>query len=139
MRFKSTIPADDEGVPMASMADIVFLLVTFFMVTSVFNVGRGVKIELPETQSAESISMKDVLVRIDAEGNVYLDGKRSLLKEVGPYVLSKRAENPRRAVIVESDRTAKYQYVMDVLDELLLVGVTDISLPTREEGTESPG
>ncbi len=137
MNFKRTIRTDDEGVPMSSMADIIFLLLIFFMVTAVFSVRRGVEIELPETESAEPISQKNVIVRIDSNGDVYLDGEIASLDDVGPYVLARRAEQSQRGVILESDGAAKYQHVMDVLDELLLVGITEISLPTREEGSDS--
>ena len=41
MKFKRRLTPDDEAVPMSSMADIAFLLIIFFMLTSVFNVDRG--------------------------------------------------------------------------------------------------
>lgn len=136
MNFRRTVPTDDEGVPMSSMADIVFLLIIFFMLTTVFSTKRGIEIELPHTESSESISPKNIIIRITSEGDIYLDGKRATLKDVGPYMVSKGASSAKKSVILESDGDVKYQHVMDVLDELLLVGVTDISLPTREEETE---
>jgi biopolymer transport protein ExbD len=48
LKFKRRLTQDDEAVPMASMADIAFLLIIFFMVSSVFSVDRGLLIELPE-------------------------------------------------------------------------------------------
>ena len=133
MNFRRTLPADDEGIPMSSMADIVFLLIIFFMLTTVFSVKRGIEIELPHTEVSESVSLKNIVIRIDSEGALYLDGQKARLKEIGPYVISKRSANSEKGVVLESDGSVEYQNVMDVLDELLLAGVTDISLPTREE------
>jgi biopolymer transport protein ExbD len=120
------------------MADIVFLLIIFFMLTTVFSDRKGFEIELPQTEYSESISPKNIIIRISSEGDVYLEGQKSELRKVGPYVLSERATSPNKGVILESDENVKYKHVMDVLDELLLVGVTDISLPTREEEGEEP-
>ena len=133
MNFKRTIPSDDEAVPMSSMADIVFLLLIFFMLTTAFASKKGIEIQLPETVSSETIAPKNITIRIDLEGVIHLDGDKATLREVGPYVVSQRGKDSKRGVILESDGSVKYQSVMDVLDELLLVGVTDISLPTREE------
>ncbi len=138
MNFKRTIPADDEAVPMSSMADIVFLLIIFFMLTTVFTTNRGIEIVLPETESSETISPKNIVIRIDSEGDVYLDGEKATLRDVGPYVISQLSRYSERGVLLESDGSVKYQHVMDVLDELFLVGVTDISLPTRQEEEEPP-
>ena len=139
MNFKRTIPADDEGVPMSSMADIVFLLIIFFMLTTVFSDRKGFEIELPQTEYSESISPKNIIIRINSNGDIYLEGRKAPLKDVGPYVISQRGRSPNRGVLLESDGDVRYKHVMDVLDELLLVGVTDISLPTREEEKETPG
>jgi biopolymer transport protein ExbD len=119
------------------MADIVFLLIIFFMLTTVFSDKRGIVIELPQTESSESISPKNITIRITSDGGIYLDGRKAAVRDVGPYVLSIRGQSPNRGVILESDEDVKYKHVMDVLDELLLVGVTDISLPTREEDEEA--
>ncbi len=136
MNFKRTIQSDDEAVPMSSMADIVFLLLIFFMLTTAFATKKGIEIQLPETESSETIALKNIIIRIASEGDIYLDGEKATLRDVGPYVLSQPSRHSERGVILESDGSVKYQRVMDVLDELLLVGVTDISLPTREEKEE---
>lgn len=115
------------------MADIVFLLIIFFMLTTVFSTKRGVELELPPTAFSESISPKNIIIRIGSEGEIYLDGEKAELSYIGPYVLTERSRNAQKGVIIESDENARYSHVMDVIDELLLVGVTDVSLPTREE------
>jgi biopolymer transport protein ExbD len=139
LNFKRTIPADDEGIPMSSMADIIFLLIIFFMQTTVFSATSGIEIELPHTESSESIAPKNITIMIASNGDIYLDGKQAALEEVGRYVVSKRTRNTNKGVVLESDGDVKYQYIMDVLDELLIVGVTNVSLPTRnEEDQPSP-
>lgn len=119
---------------MSSMADIAFLLIIFFMVTSVFNVDRGLLIELPETQERESVDIKEMVLSIAADGTVHADGKPLGLDKVGAYVQAGRRINPNRLVVVRSDRRVPYGAVTDVMDELLQAGVRDVALPTAAEG-----
>ncbi|GAB6061285.1 ExbD/TolR family protein [Deferrisoma palaeochoriense] len=133
MRFKRRLPPDDEGVPMASMADIAFLLIIFFMLTTVFSVDRGLLIELPETKVGEPVEVREVVITIPAEGPVHLDGKPVALEDLGARVAAARRRNPRRPVVVRSDRRVPYGRVADVMDELLQAGITDVALPTAPE------
>jgi biopolymer transport protein ExbD len=135
LKFKRRIVPDDEAVPMSSMADIAFLLIIFFMVTSVFNVDRGLLIELPETQVRESVDLKEMVLSITADGTVSADGKPIALPAIGEYVKSGRRVNPNRAIVVRSDRRVPYGKVTDVMDELLQAGVRDVALPTAAEGS----
>ncbi len=118
---------------MASMADIAFLLIIFFMLTTVFSVDRGLLIELPETKVGEPVEVREMVITIPAEGPVHLDGEPVELQDLGPRVKEARRRNPRRPVVVRSDRRVPYGRVADVMDELIQAGVTDVALPTVPE------
>ncbi|RMG59071.1 MAG: biopolymer transporter ExbD [Deltaproteobacteria bacterium] len=133
MKFRRVTQRDDEVIPTASMADIVFLLIIFFMVTSVFNLDRGLEMKLPQMERAGQISRKGIVVSIDARGSVYVDGSPVELQDVGRRVYEKREKSPGAPVIFKSDRDTKYQKIMDVLDELMKAGIYDVSLPVVEE------
>ncbi len=135
MKFKRTIQPDDEAVPMASMADIAFLLIIFFMVGTVFSADRGIVIELPETQTREAVDLRELVLTITREGEVRVDGAAVPLEALGPLVARARQVNPRRPVVVRSDRRVPYGRVADVMDELIQAGVRDVALPTAPEGT----
>ncbi len=135
MKFKRRLTRDDEAVPMASMADIAFLLIIFFMVSSVFSVDRGLLIELPETTVREAVDLREIVLSVSSEGEVLADGKPLELSAIGPYVIEARRGNPRRPVVVRSDRRVAYGTIADIMDELLQAGVRDVALPTAAEGT----
>jgi biopolymer transport protein ExbD len=134
LKFKRTLVADDEAVPMSSMADIAFLLIIFFMLTTVFSVDQGIIIELPETSQRESIDLREIVLVIDAQGIVHSDGKVVAMGSVGDLIKSRRLSNPKRPVVVRSDKNVNYGVVADVMDELLSAGVRDVALPTVAEG-----
>ncbi len=133
MKFRRSTQKDDEVIPTASMADIVFLLIIFFMVTSVFNLDRGLEMRLPQMEKAGQISRKGIVVSIDKKGDVFVDGNKVEIYEVGRVVYEKRGKSPGAPVIFKSDRDTRYQMVMDVLDELMKAGIYDVSLPVVEE------
>lgn len=133
MRFRRPQRGDEEMIPTASMADIVFLLIIFFMVTSVFNLDRGLEINLPEMEKSGQITRKGIVIAVDHKGAISLDGNPVPLSDLGSMVYEKKQRSPGSQVIFKSDRKTQYQNIADVLDELLKAGIYDISLPVVEK------
>ncbi len=121
---------------MSSMADIAFLLSIFFMVTTVFDVDRGLLIELPQTAVREPVERREIVLTISQQGGVLADGKPVALEDLGAYVQEARRGQGERPVVVRSDRRVAYGRVADVMDELLQAGVRDVALPTAPEERE---
>lgn len=134
MRFKNRFRDDDEPIPTASMADITFLLIIFFMVSTVFDVSRGIQMRLPATTTQQDIKDRNVVISIDATQALFLDGEKAELPGLGKAVLGKLAGRPEGFVLIKSDQAVPYRRVVDVLDELLQVGISNIALPTEKEG-----
>lgn len=117
-------------IPTASMGDIVFLLLIFFMVTTVFNNEMGLQIVLPE-DSKEEIKVKSetiVKVRIDRFGNVkasyFVDGTEITepvewrnVSDKTMEILEKDVEEKLIFSIIPT-RLAKYEYMIRVFDQL---------------------
>jgi biopolymer transport protein ExbD len=134
LKFKRSFEDEAEVIPTASMADITFLLIIFFMVGTVFNVEKGIDMRLPQSTVQQDISEENVIISIDKEEKLYLDGEAVELGALGQSTMEKLAGSPESFVLVKSDQGVKYRIVIDVLDELLQVGITNIALPTEEEG-----
>jgi biopolymer transport protein ExbD len=115
------------------MGDIAFLLIIFFMLTTVFANDRGIKMELPETVTQEELTIKSIVVSIKQNGTIFIDGTEKALAEIARYVLEERRRNPAKFITIKSDKNARYGLIMDVLDELMLAGIKDIALPTELE------
>ena len=124
-------------IPTASMADIAFLLIVFFMVTSVFSVTRGLEFQLPKQQdSAEASGEEAVHIKILPAGSscVYLvDQDEMALADFGIYIQPKLARNPNKFVIIDPDPEAPYRCMVDAFDELKQADVKNISIPTQAE------
>ncbi len=133
MKFKRTVQPDEEGIPITNLVDVLFLLIVFFMLSTVLSFDRGIGVKLPETQTAGRISNRGVSVLVGRDGVVFVDGTQVPLERLGAVVAEKRKTTGGN-VILKSDRETKYQAIADVMDRLLEVGVDDLSLPVVERG-----
>jgi len=124
-------------IPTASMADIAFLLIVFFMITSVFSVTRGLEFQLPrQDQVAESTPEEAVHIRIEPAGSdciFVVDDGQMALRDIEVYLQPKLARNPNKFVIIDTAPTAPYRCMVSVFDELKQANVKNISIPTEAE------
>ena len=133
MKFKRRIRADEEGIPITNLVDVLFLLIVFFMLSTVLSYDRGLGVKLPEAQAPGRISNRGVSVLINREGRVFVDGAETPLDRVGTAVRD-RQRLQGRDVILKSDRDTRYQAIASVMDRLLEAGISDVSLPVLEGG-----
>lgn len=137
MRFarKSRVGA---VVPTASMADIAFLLLVFFMVSTVFIRYRGLPVELPDAEKIEKLEMRRHVTSIwvGANGAINIDDRIVSLDQVGPIIHGQLTANPRLIVSVKGDGRADFGVISDVIQELRKVEALRVNFATdREEGT----
>jgi biopolymer transport protein ExbD len=133
-------PVDDE-IPTSSMADIAFLLIIYFMVTTTFTATRGLDFALPEEDDAPPVIEKEdsVLIEIQPSGDLLVDQTPMRLTEVLDYLRPKLEVNPKKPVIIRPDPASPYKYMVAVLDELRqapdrgLAEEIRISIPTQRE------
>ena len=140
MKLKATHQTGSV-IPTASMADIAFLLIIYFMVTTTFAATRGLDFSLPQEDTQEPLVEKEesVLIEIQPAGVLMVDQKRMELEDILEYLKPKLERNPMKPVIIRGTPSAQYGYVVDVFDELrqakdkIGIEVKNISIPTQRE------
>lgn len=117
------------------MADISFLLIIFFMVTTVFVVYRGFPVDLPMAEKIDTMKSKRNVVSIwvGPQGRIMVDEFDAGLADVSGIVANKLAANPRMVVLVKSDRNTEYRMVSGVIDELRKANALRVSFIARQE------
>ena len=122
-------------IPMASLPDIVFLLLIFFLVTTTIDAEKGLDLVLPPAQSEELEVAKKNLANllINAAGNVALDGEVIEIRDITRLVKERLQENPLLIVSVKTDKQTRYDVYMDVIDKLKKAEAKRISLAEPEE------
>ena len=137
MKLKDKKP--EAEVPTSSMADIAFLLIIFFMVTTVFSSTRGMDFKLPKEDDDRPLEkIESVYIRVFGPGNVEVDGKSMDLDQIIPYLAPKLQNWPDKPVILHTEPDAAYQDMIDVYDVLKNghkagVDVKNIAIPTNRE------
>lgn len=124
IRKKSRIMADINITP---FTDVVLVLLIVFMVATPALYESSLKVELPQGTTIED-TRKDVVITIDANGEIYLDDRRIELEDLGKTVNELMASGQDLQVIVNGDRNVKYDAVIEVMDALAQAGVKNPGL-----------
>jgi biopolymer transport protein ExbD len=124
-----------QDIPTGPMADISFLLIIFFMVSTVFVVYRGFPVNLPRAEQRDPlISRRNVVnVWIGADGRLMVDEYETNLEEMAGIVHQKLEENPRIVVLVKSDQSTPYKLVSEVIEELKRAQALRVSFIAKRE------
>ena len=123
-----------QEIPTASLADISFLLLIFFLSTTMFAVEHGIPLVLPGAGSA-TVKVKRssvVVVRANADGTIEVDKEPVSLGRLRTIVEAKLAENSDLVVVLETHPDSEYGLMVDILDELRLADARRISLKSTE-------
>ncbi len=118
-----------SDIPMASLADIAFLLLIFFLVTTTIDVDRGIGLSLPAKGEETEVRTKNITnLLINAQGEILLDNEVIAINEIALRIEQKIQENPNLIVSVKTDRETKYDVFVQALDELKIANATRISI-----------
>ncbi len=127
--------ADDnksyDDINVTPMVDLYLVLLLIFIIMTTAGV-QGVKVDLPRGGAAPALGgPKSKAITVNNEGKVFLDTVPVTLEELESRLSEHKASNPDFPVVIRGDRGTQYQGVMDVLDVLGRVGITQIGLATQ--------
>ena len=122
-------------VPTASMADVAFLLIVFFMLTAVFTTTQGLRFQFPKDDPTNlNVQPEEAIhIKIIGEGQFVVDRVAMTIEEMGGYIQSKMTQNPDKPVIIQTLPDVPYFVMVDVFDLLKQLEVTNVSIPTESE------
>jgi biopolymer transport protein ExbD len=130
-----------DKIPTSSMADIAFLLLIFFLVTTVFDEEKGLQVVLPDPDPEEiEISPKNlVFFLVQADGSVIVRYGESQQEQrishtrVESIMREQLASNPQAVASVQTSPRARYVDMVNVLDGIQSAGATRFSLQLMRE------
>lgn len=121
------------SIPVSSMADIAFLLLVFFMVTSVLDTDPDVPIDLPDVPGGEQLNKKiaNLYLSADEKRTVYYNTIPKTLNEAISEIRAKRMTTPDLKVLIHADQNLRYEEIDYVFNQLKEIGARQISLVTK--------
>ena len=132
-RFARIGRRPDPYIPTATMADIVFLLIIFFIITYNIEVDKA-RVELPRTMVREEVPREAAFVSVDEDGVIRVSaGKESSVpvpsfEEVQSFAADVVTRMPQQSFVVKADARTRYQVVDRIIDALKQARVQTIYL-----------
>ena len=125
--------SDGEGndeINISPLIDVVFILLIFFIVTTVFVEETGVDVTKPQASSAVDLERNSVLIAITDTGKVVYGGR-----EIGPAgvraIVKRLNQNDDMPVIIQADRTVPTSLLVRVIDEAKIGGAPSVNISTE--------
>ena len=126
--------AASSSISTASTGDIAFLLLIFFMVTTIFRKETGLIVELPRAEAAEKVKQEMVAnVFINRRGQISIDDMLVGKDVVSNVIAQKLQSNPVLVVAFKADNATPYEVVSDVMEELKDVNALRVSFNAKQD------
>ena len=106
----------DPNFNSASMSDLVFLLLIFFMLTSTMISPNAIKLLLPKSSSGQTMAKQNVTVSIDAKNNYFVENQPTPQSELVPAIENYLGGVQNGTVKLHADKSVPVQYVVTVID-----------------------
>lgn len=133
MKFRRSLGTGSQ-IPTGSMGDIVFLLLIFFMATTIFKLEEGLSVTLPRAESGVRVPREKVThVWVDARGDITIDDRYLTLQSVEAVLVQKMRENPQLMVGLNLDANLPYDIVDKVLMQLRKANAINVSFTNDVE------
>jgi biopolymer transport protein ExbD len=117
-------------INIASLVDVLFLLLIFFMVTSAFVEQPNIKLELPSTKHSEVSKIENTVLTIARDGQLFLQDrpvdKKKLEKELRRIILDTGEE----VLVLKADKEVSYGVVVGIMDDARGAGFKKVVAPT---------
>ena len=135
MRQWQQNPRKKARIEIIPMIDVMMFLLVFFVLISVNVIpALGIKTQQPNSSQAQNLKTADkqVVVTLGREGSIQLDGQNLELNNLVSAIKAKDIASEQIAVIVNSDKGAEVQTLVDVMDAIKAAGLGKVSLAARE-------
>ena len=124
-------------VSLAGMLDVIFLLLCFFVASSVFSQWENeISIQLPSATTADEPDRLpgEIVANIAKDGTVRVNGAQISLEELGSRLARIAKFYPGQAVIIRADKEARYESLVKTVDACRSAGVWNFALATADDG-----
>lgn len=133
MSRKKQRQEEEAAIDVTPMLDVVFIMLIFFIVTSVFIKEAGIDVNRPEATTAEPKDNVSILVAINSNNEIWIDKRRIDVRSVKSVIERLRAENPEGGLVIQADNEANVKTLTAVADAARELGLYDVSIATDDE------
>ncbi len=117
---------------MTPMIDMVFLLLIFFLLTSLI-IRPALEVDFPESETAESREPRELTVTIERDGDIFLNGAPAALDTLEGKLTALIEETGTRAVTIKADRKVEFELIVNVMDAARKTGAESVSFVVQRK------
>lgn len=127
------------NVDLTPLIDVVFQLVIFFMISSVFNTAPGITLDLPESSTSENVEISELRLTVLSEDEIYVNKDLCDLNTLEETIILVRERDLIKdpVVVLDGERKIPYQLMIEMLDTLRRQGYEAVNLVTSEKNGDS--
>ncbi|HQZ28744.1 MAG: biopolymer transporter ExbD [Verrucomicrobiales bacterium] len=131
-RFGETDVETPSEINISPLIDVVFILLIFFIVTTVFVEETGVEIDKPRAATQQDLEKNSILLAVTRTGQVFYGGRDIGISGVRA-VVARLIKQEAMPVIIQADRAAPTEATVSVLDEAKLAGAPNVFVSTIDD------
>ena len=124
---------EEEGLNITPLIDCVFLLLIFFMVTTVFKNPAQLKMELPMADNPLKIEQRHIIVELDENDSIALNGEVIPLETFDAYLITAKKITGAGTLVIKADVAAKHGTVLKLMKMAKAVGIETIGMAVDTE------
>ena len=136
MNFRKKQRARPQGLQMTALMDVIFLLLCFFVTTSVFSQWESeIAIALPSAKSATVPGRMpgEIILNVSSQGVVTINGQVLTLEDLTSRLSRLSKLYPGQPVVIRADKETSYESLVAVIDACRTADVWNFSLATKDE------
>jgi biopolymer transport protein ExbD len=122
-----------ESINLTPLIDMVFILLIFFLVTASFTKESGIDVDRPTAQTANRLEHGSMIIGVSKNSEIWIDNQKIDLRAVRAHVEHMQSQNPEGTVIILADKNARTGTTVEVLDQVRLAGVSNVSIAASNE------
>lgn len=133
MRRHRLTSSEEADIDITPMLDVVFIMLIFFIVTATFVKESGIDVSRPDAKTATKQNRVGILVAINQHNEVWINRREVDLQAVRANIERLKAENPQGGAVIQADKASETGTLIEVMDQIRLGGVTQISIAAEEK------
>jgi biopolymer transport protein ExbD len=118
---------------MASLTDIVMLLLIFFLLSSSYIIQPGIKVQLPRSETAQVIEEKNVIVTITRDNTIYIGSERTSLGTLAANIRRHIISGGMQTIVINADKAVSLETAVSVIDAIKAAGGEKFLIATTRE------
>ncbi len=127
VRNKSRVPA----INVTSLIDVLFLLVIFVLLSAKFEPDAGIRVDLPQGKSRETVQNEPVTLKVTQDGTIFFEKTETSLEALPEAIRKMRTDKSDPVLVIEADKRVEWERVVQVTDAAKTAGQAKINFKIK--------